>query len=84
MPTYVYETIPERRGEKPQQFELKQSMKDAPLTTHPTSGRRVRRVIRGGFGINTQRWTKVAPAPSRAGTKTSGGSCCGISGCGPH
>ena len=64
MPTYIYETIPELDGEEPQQFELKQSMKDAPLATHPTSGRRVRRVIRGGFGINTQRWTKSAPAPT--------------------
>lgn len=86
MPTYVYETIPESRRAKPRQFELKQSMQDAPLTHDPATGEPVRRVIRGGFGINTQRWTKSpgAPAPSRTGTKASVGSCCGVSGCGPH
>ena len=86
MATYVYETIPERDGEEPRQFEARQSMKDAPLTHDPATGERVRRVIRGGFGINTQRWTKSAPAPTPRGAPASGGggSCCGVSGCGAH
>ena len=52
MPTYVYETIPQKPGEKPEQFELKQSMKDAPLTQHPETGAPVRRLISGGYGFS--------------------------------
>ena len=33
-------------------------MQDAPLTHDPATGEPVRRVIRGGFGINTQRYTE--------------------------
>ena len=38
MPIYLYETIPQQAGQKPKQFELQQSMKDAPLETHPETG----------------------------------------------
>jgi hypothetical protein len=48
MPIYVYETIPQSEVEKPRRFEVKQSMKDAPLTRHPDTGDAVRRVISGG------------------------------------
>ncbi len=51
MTTYVYETIPRKAGEKPLRFEFSQSMKDAPLTKHPETGKPVRRVISGGFGV---------------------------------
>ncbi len=51
MATYVYETIPQRAGEKRLRFEVEQSMNDAPLTRHPENGRPVRRVILGGFGV---------------------------------
>ena len=51
MPTYVYETIPEKKGERAVQFEVKQSMKDAPLKTHPETGVPVRRLISGGYGF---------------------------------
>ena len=30
MPTYIYETIPKRKNEKPTRFELRQSIKDNP------------------------------------------------------
>lgn len=40
MPTYVYEIIDS--GER---FEFVQSMREAPLATHPDSGKAVRRVI---------------------------------------
>ncbi len=43
MPTYVYEEIlPD--GESGERFEIVQSMKEEPLTVHPTTGRPVRRV----------------------------------------
>ncbi|MEO7412387.1 MAG: hypothetical protein ABIZ81_03440 [Opitutaceae bacterium] len=44
MLTYVYETIP-RAGKKPVRYELRQSIKDAPLTKHPTTGVPIRRCI---------------------------------------
>lgn len=49
MPTYVYETIPERAGTEPRRFEVRQSMLDAPLTRDPETGEPVRRVISGGL-----------------------------------
>jgi len=51
MPTYIYESIPEKKSQKPRRFELVQSMKDAPLTRDPETGEPVRRVITGGFGV---------------------------------
>lgn len=72
MPTYVYETIPQKAGERPKQFERQQSMKDAPLSKHPETGVPVRRVISGGFGI-----TRSAKQSS------GGGNSCGH-GCGCH
>jgi predicted nucleic acid-binding Zn ribbon protein len=52
MPTYTYETIPQKAGTRPVQFELQQSMKDAPLTQHPETGLPVRRVISANFAIS--------------------------------
>ena len=44
MPLYVYEVVlPD--GEGGEQFEVRQAMSDAPLTTHPETGEPVRRVI---------------------------------------
>lgn len=51
MATYVYETIPAQPAERPVQFEVRQSMHDAPLTQHPETGQPVRRVIVGGYGL---------------------------------
>lgn len=78
MPTYVYETIPQVEGELPKRFEIRQSMKDAPLTQHPDSGTPVRRVPIGGTGL--MGGSGSAPAP-RGGVGGEGG--CG-SGCGCH
>ena len=50
MTTYVYEIIPAKAGEKPRYVEMKQGMKDAPLTKHPETGEAIRRVIFGGYG----------------------------------
>lgn len=66
MPTYIYETI-----ETPNtQFEIKQSMKDEPLTRHPETGVAVRRVISGGYGI-LQKGKPATPS------KPTGHGCCG-------
>lgn len=54
MPTYLYQTIPGSAGEPVEQFELKQSFHDAPLTAHPATGAPVRRVISGGMGLVTK------------------------------
>jgi predicted nucleic acid-binding Zn ribbon protein len=50
MATYVYETIPQKKGQQPRQFEVEQSMKEAALTHDPKTGEPVRRVITGGSG----------------------------------
>jgi len=78
MATYLYETILSKPGETPVTFEVQQSMKDAPLTTHPETGVPVRRVITGGFGFVSKGGS--SPAPQRP--PTSGGGC--GSGCGCH
>lgn len=50
MATYVYETIPSKKGQKPRRFEVQQSMKDDPLTKDPKTGEPCKRVISGGSG----------------------------------
>jgi predicted nucleic acid-binding Zn ribbon protein len=79
MATYLYETIPSKPGEEPVTFEVVQSMRDAPLTTHPETGIPVRRVITGGFGFVSKGGATAAPQRPPA----SGGGGCG-SGCGCH
>jgi len=71
MPTYVYETL----GKKKRTFEVKQSMKDAPLTTHPETGEPVQRVISGGFGFIEKGKASSSPAPSSGSSRCSGGGC---------
>ncbi len=73
MTTYVYETIPAAPGQKAQRFEVQQSMKDAPLTTHPEKGVPVRRVILGGFGI--------IKSIEKSMPECEGGCCCGSGEC---
>lgn len=76
MPTYIYETIPHTPEETPERFEIQQSMHDAALTLHPTNGKRIRRVITGGFG--------VMGGASRSQDFEVGPSGCGSGGCGCH
>ncbi|NER50936.1 MAG: zinc ribbon domain-containing protein [Symploca sp. SIO1A3] len=75
MATYVYETIPQTPDEKPERFEIQQSMKDDALTEHPETGQPVKRVITGGYGF-----TVSGKAPSLS-PSSSGGSCCSGGGC---
>ena len=72
MTTYVYETIPSKRDEKPHYYEIKQSMNVAALKKHPETGEPIRRVVLGGFGVLSSKFT--------SGTS---GSSCGP-GCGCH
>ena len=50
MATYIYETIPSKKGERAVRFEVQQKMSDSALTHHPETGVPVRRVIVGGSG----------------------------------
>ncbi len=76
MATYVYETIPSTPEEPVRTYEIRQSMKEDALATHPETGERIRRVITGGLGIMTSGKSGGTPAPS-------GGHCCGSAcGCG--
>jgi predicted nucleic acid-binding Zn ribbon protein len=70
MPTYVYETIPSKPGERVDQFEVQQSMKEDPLKTHPETGKSVKRVISGGYGY-------VSKGRSGSGSDHSCGHGCG-------
>lgn len=54
MATYLYETIPQKKGVKPRSFELVQKMTDAALTHDPKTGEPVRRIILGGSGPVTR------------------------------
>ena len=51
MTTYVYETIPQRDGELPVRFEVKQGMNDPKLEVQPGTGLPVRRLVSGGFTL---------------------------------
>jgi len=87
MATYVYETIPQKPDEPVLQFEVKQSMKDAPLTRHPETGAPVHRLITGGYGLigaNTGKsgeGRKAKESEPKPEHKHSGGCCGGACGC---
>ena len=72
MATYIYETVPESSGDTVRRFEVKQSMKDAPLTHDPETGKPVRRVISGGLAVMTGRRGSMT-APQQHSCR--GGSC---------
>lgn len=71
MPTYVYKNI-----ETGELYEIKQSMRDEPLTRHPDTGAAIKRVLvtpgiafRGsGFYVTDSR-----PAPKAEGSSAGGG-----------
>ena len=79
MATYVYETIPQNPDETPRQFEVVQSMKDAPLLKHPDTGQPVRRVVLGGYGLMNTRGkslTTTTAATSKPVTGCGAGCAC--------
>lgn len=73
MTTCVYETIPVKAGEAPRYYELRQSMKDAPLSRHPDTGEAIRRVMSGGLGLLTT--GKASPPAPSGGRGCCGGGC---------
>jgi len=73
MTTYVYETIPTKKGEEPKLYEIQQSMKDEPLAKHPETGEPIRRVILGGYGL----MKSEESSPSTASSASSCGPGCG-------
>jgi len=80
MATYVYETIPTDPNKPRRRFEVKQSMKDAPLTADPETGDPVQRVISGGYGfVGSSKSESAAHAPAPAHSHGGG---CGHGGCG--
>jgi predicted nucleic acid-binding Zn ribbon protein len=58
MATYTYETIPQKKGQKPRRFEIEQKMSEPALTHDPESRLPVRRIITGGSG-NIMRGTSI-------------------------
>jgi predicted nucleic acid-binding Zn ribbon protein len=74
MATYIYETVPDSPDAPVRRFEMKQSMKEAPLTNDPDTGQKVRRVIAGGFGFMTGARSTVKPVKSACGSGRCG--CC--------
>ena len=73
MTTYVYETITGNTRKPAKRYEIRQSMKDSPLTVHPETGEPIRRVIMGGYGV-MKAGGSPAPAPS-SGHSCGGGGC---------
>ena len=63
MAIYVYETTDSKKPVR--RFEIHQSMKDAPLTTHPETGEPIQRVIVGGYGVMTK--GSAPPPPPECG-----------------
>lgn len=53
MPIYVYETIPQKKGQRPKRYEIEQRMIEDALTEHPETGEPIKRVITGGSGLVT-------------------------------
>ncbi len=79
MATYLYETIPQTADDIPRQFEVVQSMKDAPLLRHPETGQPVRRVVVGGYGLMSKVGKSASstakPSAPAAGTCAAGCAC---------
>lgn len=74
MATYIYETVPDAPDIPVRRFEIKQSMKEAPLTNDPDTGEKVRRVIAGGLGIMTGARSSPKSVKPTCGTGRCG--CC--------
>lgn len=77
MATYIYETTDPSKPVR--RFEIQQSMKDAPLRSHPETGEPIQRVITGGYGYAAKATGEGQSNPGMSG----GGGHCGV-GCGCH
>ncbi len=77
MATYIYETVSADPEKPRRRFEVRQSMKDAPLTRDPDTGEPVRRVITGGYGFVGGSKAESAPAHAHGGGCGHGSCGCG-------
>lgn len=75
MPTYIYETVPAKKGAKIKRYEIKQSIKDSALTHHPETGEPLKRIIAGGVGLLNSK-------PSTSNHRHTSACGCGAGGCG--
>lgn len=71
VPTYIYESTDPRQPVR--RFEIRQSMKDAPLNKHPETGEAIRRVITGGLTMSRGHLPKHADMQRQM----RGGTCAG-------
>ncbi len=76
MPTYIYETVPARKGARVKRYEIRQSIKDAALREHPETKEPIRRVLADSVSVLT-------PSSSSGGARAHTHACgCGAGGCG--
>jgi hypothetical protein len=61
MPLYVYQVI-EADGSEGEVFEVLQGMNDPPLTTHPESGKPVRKLIAAPNAVTRATADKLSPS----------------------
>ena len=74
MPTYVYRIVSSDPKAPERTFEVRQSMKDAPLTVHPETGEAVERVICAPAVTTPRGNSDIAAAGFTKYKKTSDGS----------
>jgi predicted nucleic acid-binding Zn ribbon protein len=75
MPTYEYETIPQKAGQRTVRFEIYQPITAKSLTKHPETGEPVQRVISGGLGVFTESRQSPGPSPCATGGCGMGQAC---------
>ncbi len=75
MPTYIYETVPAKKGARVKRYEIRQSIKDPALTSHPETNKPIHRVLADSVNV----LTSSAGSPGHAHTHSCG---CGAGGCG--
>jgi predicted nucleic acid-binding Zn ribbon protein len=78
MPTYIYETVPAKKGARVKRYEIRQSIKDAALTQHPETQEPIRRVLADSVSVITSSSSSGGGQPHRH-THSCG---CGAGGCG--
>lgn len=76
MPTYIYETVPAKKGGSVKRYEIRQSIKDAALTRHPETREAIRRVLADSVSVLT---SSSSSGGGHAHTHSCG---CGAGGCG--
>jgi predicted nucleic acid-binding Zn ribbon protein len=76
MPTYIYETVPAKKGARVKRYEIRQSIKDAALTQHPETQEPIHRVLADTVSVLTS--SSSGAKQPHAHTHSCG---CGAGGC---